>query len=68
MQKCNKIYCLKYTNNNIQNFFQGNLERRFPWLNTNDIAGGVLGLESEGWFDSWNLLQALVLRNKYLGR
>jgi len=46
---------------------KGNLERRFPWLNTNDIAGGVLGLESEGWFDSWNLLQALVLRNKYLG-
>lgn len=43
------------------------LEKRFPWLNSNDIVGGCLGLESEGWFDSWNLLQALILRNKYLG-
>jgi len=43
------------------------LERRFPWLNSNDIVGGCLGLECEGWFDSWNVLQSMILRNKYLG-
>jgi len=43
------------------------LEKRFPWLNTNGISAGCLGLEGEGWFDSWNFLQSLILRNKYLG-
>ena len=46
---------------------QAGLEKRFPWLNTNGLGGGCLGLESEGWFDPWNLLQALQLRNKHLG-
>jgi FAD-dependent oxidoreductase domain-containing protein 1 len=40
------------------------LEKRFPWLNTNGLGGGCLGLESEGWFDPWNLLQAVQLRNR----
>jgi len=44
-----------------------NLERRFPWLNTNGLEGGCLGLESEGWCDTWNFLQSIILRNKYLG-
>jgi hypothetical protein len=47
---------------------KGGLEKRFPWLNTNGLGGGCLGLESEGWFDTWNLLQALQLRNKFLGK
>jgi hypothetical protein len=37
-------------------------------LNTNGLGGGCLGLESEGWFDPWNLLQAVQLRNRYLGK
>ena len=44
------------------------LKQRFPWLNTKGLGGGCLGLESEGWFDTWNMLQSLILRNKYLGR
>jgi FAD-dependent oxidoreductase domain-containing protein 1 len=40
---------------------------RFPWIKTQDIAGGCLGLESEGWFDSWNLLQAVKLKNIHQG-
>ena len=48
-------------------FIKRSLERRFPWLNSNDIVGGCLGLECEGWFDSWNVLQSMILRNKYLG-
>ncbi len=37
-------------------------------MNTNGLGGGCLGLESEGWFDPWNLLQAVQLRNRYLGK
>eukprot|EP00092_Neocalanus_flemingeri_P038217 GFUD01041598.1.p1 GENE.GFUD01041598.1~~GFUD01041598.1.p1 ORF type:complete len:654 (-),score=163.88 GFUD01041598.1:101-2023(-) len=40
---------------------------RFPWINTHGIAGGCLGLEAEGWFDSWNLLQAVKLKNIHQG-
>ena len=43
------------------------LERRFPWLNTHGLEGGCLGLESEGWYDTWNLLQAVKLKNKHQG-
>ena len=43
------------------------IKMRFPWLNTEDIAGACLGLESEGWFDSWNLLQAVKLKNIHQG-
>ncbi|KAI4464229.1 sarcosine dehydrogenase-related [Holotrichia oblita] len=31
------------------------LKERFPWMNVNDIEAGCLGLEMEGWFDSWAL-------------
>lgn len=37
---------------------QAELARRFPWLNTEDLALGSLGLGSEGWFDGPGLLQA----------
>ncbi|KAL7739256.1 hypothetical protein ACLKA6_008727 [Drosophila palustris] len=32
------------------------LATRFPWLNTEGIALGCIGLEREGWFDPWALL------------
>ena len=34
------------------------LARRFPWLRTDDLAGGAWGRSGEGWFDGWGLLQA----------
>jgi FAD-dependent oxidoreductase domain-containing protein 1 len=37
---------------------QVELARRFPWLNTDDLALGSLGLKDEGWFDGPGLLQA----------
>ena len=43
------------------------IKARFPWLNTHGIEGGCLGLESEGWYDPWNLLQAVKLKNKHQG-
>jgi len=35
------------------------LRERFPWLATQGIALGSLGLSGEGWFDGYSLLQAL---------
>lgn len=34
------------------------LAERFPWLNTEGLAGGFLGASNEGWVDPWSLLQA----------
>lgn len=34
------------------------LRSRFEWLQTDDLAGGSLGLAGEGWFDAYALLQA----------
>ncbi len=35
------------------------LRERFPWLSTDGVSLGSLGLSSEGWFDGYSLLQAL---------
>jgi len=43
------------------------LKRTFPWLNTDGVAAGCLGLEKEGWFDPWALLCALKNKAIYLG-
>lgn len=42
------------------------LRRRFPWLNSEDIAAGSLGLAGEGWFDAYALLQAFRARARSL--
>jgi glycine/D-amino acid oxidase-like deaminating enzyme len=34
------------------------LKARFPWLNTDGVAGGSLGLSGEGWLDPHSLLMA----------
>ena len=34
------------------------LSHRYPWLTTDDIAGGSLGTSGEGWFDATALMQA----------
>ena len=43
------------------------LKMRFPWLNTEDLAAGSLGLSGEGWFDGWALLQAFRRKARSLG-
>lgn len=35
------------------------LAARWPWLNTDGLALGSLGLSGEGWFDGYGLLQGL---------
>ena len=34
------------------------LARRFPWLRTDDLTLGSLGLTGEGWYDGYTVLQA----------
>ncbi|XP_072449144.1 FAD-dependent oxidoreductase domain-containing protein 1 isoform X2 [Chiloscyllium punctatum] len=34
------------------------LQKKFPWLNTDGVAIASYGLENEGWFDPWLLLNA----------
>ncbi|KYN17919.1 FAD-dependent oxidoreductase domain-containing protein 1 [Trachymyrmex cornetzi] len=43
------------------------LKYMFPWINTDGIAVGCLGLEKEGWFDPWSLLCAFKKKASYLG-
>ena len=40
---------------------------RFPWLNTDDLAGGAFGLANEGWTDPYSLLQAFRRKARRLG-
>uniref|UniRef100_A0A3Q1EFR3 FAD-dependent oxidoreductase domain-containing protein 1 n=1 Tax=Acanthochromis polyacanthus TaxID=80966 RepID=A0A3Q1EFR3_9TELE len=34
------------------------LKQKFPWLNTDGVVLASYGLENEGWFDPWTLLNA----------
>ncbi|XP_067827190.1 FAD-dependent oxidoreductase domain-containing protein 1 [Heptranchias perlo] len=34
------------------------LQRKFPWINTDGVVVASYGLENEGWFDPWLLLNA----------
>ncbi len=43
------------------------LRSRFPWMQTDDLAGGSLGLSDEGWFDAYALLQAFRRKARSLG-
>ncbi len=43
------------------------LAARFPWLRTDDLAGGSLGTADEGWFDAYALLQGFRRRARSLG-
>ncbi|CAH0557727.1 unnamed protein product [Brassicogethes aeneus] len=43
------------------------LKERFPWMNVDNVELGCLGLEKEGWFDPWSLLQILKKGAKDLG-
>lgn len=47
------------------------IKQNFPWMNMDGVALGCLGLEKEGWFDSWSLLyafkkKALSLQARYI--
>lgn len=35
------------------------LRARYPWMNTDDLAGGSLGLSGEGWLDAYGMMQGM---------
>ncbi len=43
------------------------LSKRYPWLRTDDLAGGSLGLSGEGWIDPFSLLMAFKSKATDLG-
>ncbi len=51
----------------VELFDAAELRGRFPWLNTDDLAGGSLGLADEGWFDAHALLQGFRRKARSLG-
>jgi len=46
---------------------QASLAQRYPWLRTDDLAAGALGLEGEGWIDPFSLLMAFKSKATELG-
>ena len=43
------------------------LQGRFPWLNTDGLALGSVGLSNEGWIDPYALLMAFKAKARSLG-
>lgn len=43
------------------------LRKKFPWMNTEGVALASYGLENEGWFDPWCLLQGLRRKVQSMG-
>ena len=45
----------------------GPLRERFPWLYTDDLSAGSLGLSGEGWLDAYGLMRAFRRKAVSLG-
>ncbi|CAM5121034.1 unnamed protein product [Natator depressus] len=43
------------------------LKKKYPWINTDDVALASYGLENEGWFDPWSLLTAFRRKAMSMG-
>ncbi|MBN3318036.1 FXRD1 protein, partial [Atractosteus spatula] len=43
------------------------LKEKFPWINTEGVALASYGLENEGWFDPWTLLNAFRRKAMSMG-
>ncbi|XP_039110831.1 FAD-dependent oxidoreductase domain-containing protein 1 [Hyaena hyaena] len=43
------------------------LRNKFPWINTEGVALASYGMEQEGWFDPWSLLQGLRRKVQSMG-
>ncbi|XP_067113856.1 FAD-dependent oxidoreductase domain-containing protein 1 [Osmerus mordax] len=46
---------------------QVQLKDRFPWINTEGVVLASYGLENEGWFDPWTLLNAFRRKAMSMG-
>ncbi|XP_030648058.1 FAD-dependent oxidoreductase domain-containing protein 1 [Chanos chanos] len=48
-------------------FSPSQLKERFPWISTDGVALASYGLENEGWFDPWTLLNAFRRKAMSMG-
>ncbi|XP_008426761.1 FAD-dependent oxidoreductase domain-containing protein 1 [Poecilia reticulata] len=48
-------------------FSQQQVKEKFPWINTEGVALASYGLENEGWFDPWTLLNAFRRKAMSMG-
>ena len=60
-------YVQNYFDAKVQYLEPSQIKRQFPYMNMDGIAGGILGVESEGWFDPWSLLIGLRRKAVNLG-
>jgi FAD-dependent oxidoreductase domain-containing protein 1 len=51
----------------VQLLGRGALERRYPWINTSDLAAGTDTVGVEGWFDGYALLSSFRRANEHAG-
>ncbi|CAL8268153.1 unnamed protein product [Merluccius merluccius] len=52
---------------NVSLLSPGKLKEMFPWINTDGIALASYGLDNEGWFDPWALLNAFRTKAMSMG-
>lgn len=43
------------------------VKTRFPWMNTQDLTAGALGLSGEGWLDAYGMMQGMRRKAIALG-
>uniref|UniRef100_A0A3B4WV82 FAD-dependent oxidoreductase domain-containing protein 1 n=1 Tax=Seriola lalandi dorsalis TaxID=1841481 RepID=A0A3B4WV82_SERLL len=52
------IQIFKYAGAKVSLLSPTQLKDKFPWINTDGVVLASYGLENEGWFDPWTLLNA----------
>ncbi|XP_075888052.1 FAD-dependent oxidoreductase domain-containing protein 1 [Nelusetta ayraudi] len=52
---------------NVSLLSPAQLKDKFPWVNTEGVALASYGLENEGWFDPWTLLNAFKRKAMSMG-
>ncbi|XP_028277142.1 FAD-dependent oxidoreductase domain-containing protein 1 [Parambassis ranga] len=57
----------RYAGAKVSLFSPTQLKERFPWINTEGVALASYGLENEGWFDPWTLLNAFKRKALSMG-
>jgi FAD-dependent oxidoreductase domain-containing protein 1 len=51
----------------VRLFDAGQLQKKFPWLDTQDVALASFGQSGEGWFDGYGLMMAFRRKARSLG-
>jgi len=61
------VYVQRHLGARVKYLEKKALKSAYPWLNCDDLAAGAVGIENEGWFDPWTLLQGMRQKAIHLG-